>query len=200
MPLHLGGPATIYTVQDSLPDGDGATYPQEYLNSLEPTSLPVILLRNMDPKNALYNGARLIVRELGKKSFIGAEIIVGRHNGEQVIIPRIPLDTTQDGSSPVMFRRRQVPRPKPAFAMTINKAQGQTLRHVGLYLPQPVFDPWVALCCLITLHGSGSSSNDGAIQGKLGIYTRNVVYRGVLTEKVITFLDTTHRVLSAGYD
>jgi ATP-dependent exoDNAse (exonuclease V) alpha subunit len=25
------------------------------------------------------------------------------------------------------------------FAMTINKSQGQTLNHVGLYLPRPVF-------------------------------------------------------------
>ncbi len=28
---------------------------------------------------------------------------------------------------------------QPAFAMTINKSQGQTLNWVGLYLPTPVF-------------------------------------------------------------
>ena len=26
-----------------------------------------------------------------------------------------------------------------AYAMTINKAQGQTLKHVGVFLPEPVF-------------------------------------------------------------
>ena len=28
---------------------------------------------------------------------------------------------------------------KLAFCMTINKAQGQTFKKIGLYLPQPVF-------------------------------------------------------------
>ena len=34
--------------------------------------------------------------------------------------------------------RRQFPV-QPAFAMTINKSQGQSLNWVGLYLPTPVF-------------------------------------------------------------
>ena len=36
------------------------------------------------------------------------------------------------------WRRRQFPI-RPAFAMTINKAQGQTLQHVGVLLDEPVF-------------------------------------------------------------
>ena len=28
---------------------------------------------------------------------------------------------------------------RPAFAMTINKSQGQTFKKVGIYLPQPCF-------------------------------------------------------------
>jgi ATP-dependent exoDNAse (exonuclease V) alpha subunit len=39
---------------------------------------------------------------------------------------------------PFTFRRRQFPL-RPAFAMTINNAQGQTLQIVGVYLPKPVF-------------------------------------------------------------
>ena len=35
-------------------------------------------------------------------------------------------------------RGRQFPV-RVAFAMTINKAQGQTLQRVGVYLPQPCF-------------------------------------------------------------
>jgi len=27
----------------------------------------------------------------------------------------------------------------PSFAMTFNKSQGQSLKHVGVYLPTPVF-------------------------------------------------------------
>ena len=31
-------------------------------------------------------------------------------------------------------------------AMMINKAEGQTLIHNGIYLSSPVFSPWPALC------------------------------------------------------
>jgi ATP-dependent DNA helicase PIF1 len=39
---------------------------------------------------------------------------------------------------PFTLRRRQFPV-RPTFAMTINKAQGQTLKMVGIFLPKPVF-------------------------------------------------------------
>jgi ATP-dependent DNA helicase PIF1 len=39
---------------------------------------------------------------------------------------------------PFKFRRLQFPV-RPAFAMTINKSQGQTLDTVGIYLKKPVF-------------------------------------------------------------
>src|ERR1044071_9088396 len=57
--------------------------------------------------------------------------------GERVIIPRITLSSTQT-KWPFVMKRRQFPI-KPCFAMTINKSQGQSLKHIGLYLPKPVF-------------------------------------------------------------
>ncbi|KAK9160147.1 hypothetical protein Syun_006488 [Stephania yunnanensis] len=39
---------------------------------------------------------------------------------------------------PFKFKRRQFPI-RLCFAMTINKAQGQTLNFVGVYLREPVF-------------------------------------------------------------
>jgi ATP-dependent exoDNAse (exonuclease V) alpha subunit len=39
---------------------------------------------------------------------------------------------------PFTLRRHQFPV-RLAFAMTINKAQGQTLKMVGIFLPKPVF-------------------------------------------------------------
>ena len=36
------------------------------------------------------------------------------------------------------MKRRQLPVIL-AFAMTINKSQGQSFNHVGVYLPEPVF-------------------------------------------------------------
>ncbi|KAI2500063.1 helicase [Fragilaria crotonensis] len=56
---------------------------------------------------------------------------------EIVDIPRIALLSPQD-ELPFVFKRRQFPV-QPAYAMTINKSQGQTLRRVGIFLPQGVF-------------------------------------------------------------
>jgi len=39
---------------------------------------------------------------------------------------------------PFTLRRRQFPV-RPAFAMTVNKSQGQTFKKIGLYLRNPVF-------------------------------------------------------------
>jgi ATP-dependent DNA helicase PIF1 len=46
----------------------------------------------------------------------------------------IPLDANVS----ITFQRRQFPL-YLCFAMTINKSQGQTLSHVGIYLSRPVF-------------------------------------------------------------
>ena len=56
--------------------------------------------------------------------------------GRRIMLPRITLTT--DDKFPFVLRRRQFPI-RPAFAMTINKAQGQTLQRVGVYLPASCF-------------------------------------------------------------
>jgi len=63
-------------------------------------------------------------------------IITGHHAGQLVFIPRITLTHSQGLS--FEFRCCQFPV-RLAFAMTINKSQGQSLGTVGLDLCQPVF-------------------------------------------------------------
>lgn len=97
---------------------------------------PVVVLRNLDLEEGLCNGTKLICRAL-HAHFIEAEIASGRCIGNRVYIPRIKL-SSKDSGSPCELTRKQLPV-KPAFCMTINKAQGQTLSHVGVYLPSPAF-------------------------------------------------------------
>eukprot|EP00798_Chlamydomonas_sp_ICE-L_P028689 gene28689-31857_t len=127
---------------------DVALYPTEFLNSLDPQGLPphelklkvgcpIILLRNLNPRKGLANGTRLIVEEL-RNHLIVAKIVTGSHAGETVCIPRIPLTPSDSKQNPIIFTRRQFPI-RPAFAMTINKSQGQTFEKIGIYLPAPCF-------------------------------------------------------------
>lgn len=121
----------------------------EYLNSVKPSGMPphelklkvnqpIMCLRNINPSKGLCNGTRLIVRNL-MRNMIEAEIACGDHQGSFVYIPRISLHSDENTADlEGKLSRRQFPV-QSAFAMTINKAQGQTLRNVVVSLLDPVF-------------------------------------------------------------
>ena len=55
-----------------------------------------------------------------------------------VLIPRIKFSSGEGSDFPFVWSRRQFPV-RVAFATTINKSQGQTLKQVGVWLRSPVF-------------------------------------------------------------
>ncbi len=95
----------------------------------------MILLRNMP--GGLANGTRLIVVKL-MQHIIDVEIATRPDKGKRVFIPRLNITPFDMEMMPFTLCRRQFPL-RSAFAMTINKAQGQTLQTMGVYLPKPVF-------------------------------------------------------------
>jgi ATP-dependent DNA helicase PIF1 len=72
------------------------------------------------------------------KNSINAEIVLNRHAGMQIFLPCIPLCPSDDEMFPFKFKRKNFPI-RLSFAMMVNKAQGQMIPNVGVYLPEPVF-------------------------------------------------------------
>ncbi|XP_029638027.1 uncharacterized protein LOC115213233 [Octopus sinensis] len=92
-----------------------------------------MLLRNLDAPR-LCNGTRVVVKT-AMPPVLEATIITGNMMSENVCIPRIPLISND---LPFQFKRLQFPV-KLSFAMSIIKAQGQSLKMEGLNFLQPCF-------------------------------------------------------------
>lgn len=128
---------------------DTPDYALEFLRSLSPSGLPlgelqlkvgcpVILLRNLSPGQGLCNGTRAVIARTSRR-VLEVKVIGGDHHGQTAFIPRIVMTTSaRDAEFAFILRRRQFPV-RLAFAMTINKSQGQSLKIVGLDLRSPVF-------------------------------------------------------------
>ncbi|XP_047978732.1 uncharacterized protein LOC125220620 [Salvia hispanica] len=143
----------VYLSSDSISNSDSTSnglaeiHSVEFLNNLKcsgtpnhelmlKVGTPVMLLRNIDHSNGLCNGTRLIITRLG--DYVLEARVLGGHNiGHRVLIPRMSL-IPSDPRLPFRFQRRQFPL-AVSYAMTINKSQGQSLSHVGLFLKKPVF-------------------------------------------------------------
>jgi ATP-dependent DNA helicase PIF1 len=70
-----------------------------------------------------------------RNNIIEAVILTGPAKGEIAFIPRIPMITSD---LPFSFKRLQFPV-KVSLAITINKAQGQTFKYVGVDLRTECF-------------------------------------------------------------
>ena len=117
----------------------------EYLNTLKPNGfpqhvlnlkpgMPLMLLRNISPRQGLCNGTRVIFDRCVENKLLQCRIV---ETNQIVFIPRITF-IPKLNEYPFEWQRRQFPV-RPAFAMTINKSQGQTLKYAGVWLRCEVF-------------------------------------------------------------
>ena len=179
-------------VDDGLPGHN--TFPAEFLRTLHPPSLPpgelrskpgcpVILLQNLCPTQGLCNGTRMVVVRISRR-VLEVKLIGGDHHGEHTFIPRITLTPTEGQTSfAFALKRCQFPV-NLAFALTINKAQGQSVKKVGIDLQVPVFSHGQLY---VALSRATSSQNISVLLPDANrdvCQTCNIVYPEVLVDMV----------------
>uniref|UniRef100_A0A0L8G7U1 DNA helicase Pif1-like 2B domain-containing protein n=1 Tax=Octopus bimaculoides TaxID=37653 RepID=A0A0L8G7U1_OCTBM len=152
----------------------------EFLNSQLPPGLPphdlrlkvgvpVMSLRNVEPPE-LCNGRHLIIKRI-RALILMTTILSGLSAGMTKLLTPMSLSHS---AVPFEFMQWQFPV-KVCFAMSINKAQGQSLQVVGLNLIQQVFTHgqlYVRCSCVGSPHNIFNCGNPGN--------TRNVVYKEAL--------------------
>uniref|UniRef100_A0A0K0FHY9 ATP-dependent DNA helicase n=1 Tax=Strongyloides venezuelensis TaxID=75913 RepID=A0A0K0FHY9_STRVS len=92
-----------------------------------------------------------------EKVFSNNSIRKGLNKDKTVLIPRIVLYSSEE-EYPFTLTRKQFPV-RLAFAMTINKSQGQTLSKVGVDLTTPVFSRVKSPVCLFVKTESDKAKN-----------------------------------------
>src|SRR5260370_5964535 len=132
-------------IQDELSDD----IPVEFLNAINVSGMPVskltlkvgchvILLHNLSTSDELCNGTIVIIAVL-KDREVGIKQIYNGQVAEDITwIPHLTLEPSEQGEFHFTLRRRQLPLAL-AFAMTINKSQGQSVNVVGIDLRVPCF-------------------------------------------------------------
>ncbi|KAH7716721.1 Protein F59H6.5 [Aphelenchoides avenae] len=147
---RLAGQSREYTSVDAIcadSDSDQRRHPVNLLNAVDIAGFPphklrlkrntvLMVLRNISPSKGIVNGTRMILMDM-RANVLLCRILNGSHAGEVCEIPRITLK--YEGTQyPFKFTRHQFPV-RVAFAMSVNKSQGQTLDFVGADLRHESF-------------------------------------------------------------
>ena len=93
-----------------------------------------MLTRNLDFQRGMVNGAEVQLLKIHEFC-----LRVRLASGQEAVLPRINFVIAPDESGlPFELHRRQYPI-IPAYALTVHRVQGQTLRFLGLYFSGDVF-------------------------------------------------------------
>jgi ATP-dependent DNA helicase PIF1 len=141
---------TFKSVDSAVDDEGGSLFPAEFLNTQNPSGIAehelclkvnavVILLRNMNIPAGHCNGTRYIVKAIGKYRLVLEKLDADPDDKDKILLlPRIPM-ISNEASTAFKLKRLQFPI-KLAFAVTFNRAQGQSVEEkCGILLPKKIW-------------------------------------------------------------
>lgn len=187
------------SVDNAVDDEGGSLFPAEYLNTQNPSGIAehelnlkvnsvVILLRNMNIPAGHCNGTRYIVKAIGKYRLVLEKLDADFDDEDKILIlPRIPM-VSNESSTAFKLKRLQFPV-KLAFAVTFNRAQGQSVgEKCGILLPKKI---WTHGQIYVAFSRCGNPRNIFVWADQLELlkkydlpkgkkYLTNVVYKEVL--------------------
>ena len=163
-------------------------YRNEFLNTLCPSGMRphtlqlrkhsiTMLLRNLDLVKGHCNRTRYVIKHL-HDHIIDATIACEPRAGKHSFISKI-AKIPSDNIFPFHMKRKQF-SVRRAFAITSNKAQGQTLSHVGIYLKQGFFSHGQLYVAMSRVGSTKTALK--SIPTMEYNYTSNVVYKEVLRQ------------------
>ena len=170
-----------------------ADMPIDFLNGITLSSLPphrlelkvgvpVLLIRTINAKEGHCNGSRYVVTGLHTRN-IECEALSGPKRGKRVLFSKMKFKPNE--MADLHFRRTQFPL-RPAFAMTSNKVQGQTLEKVGISLVRQFFTHgqlYVAMSRVKSPHGLSVLCGPHPVTADPEIKNNNIVFRELLREE-----------------
>ena len=153
--LHqMQGESTIFhnadqVIQEKCADGPNELpVTMEFLHSITSSSLPpgqlkikkscpLLLMWNLSLLNGQCNGSHMVVVR-ASTHVLEVQLIGGDNNGQLVLIPCISFILISKTNFTFKIKQQQFPV-QLVFALTINWAQGQSVKYVGLDLCNPMF-------------------------------------------------------------
>ena len=126
---------------------DAPVIQTHHLNTFTPSGIPphiltvkrgspVMLMRNIAPASGHCNGTKYVVVDCGRQ-YLTLRAISGPVTGQVIALPRIKFVSSLSETE-IRFTRVQYPV-RLSFALTIHKAQGQSLDRVGVSLMKDAF-------------------------------------------------------------